>query len=203
MATLDKDSGLTAERVRELLDYNKLTGRFTWLQDRGPVAAGTEAGSLDPDGYVVITIDGRSYRRGRIAWLHAKGVWPEQFIDHRNGITDDDRIANLRPATPAQNSCNTIMPNPHRAPGVDYHPRDSRLRPWRVRARINGRKTDIGRYATKHEAAAAYKAATRELHGRFAASKRPDEPKGYVSFPDCRLGTALAELALVDSTGAL
>src|SRR5262245_63170460 len=113
---------LTAERLRELLDYDPKTGRMFWKVSRGGVVAGSEAGSLHSQGRVVIRIDGRMYKRSRLAWLHVTGETPAHFVDHKNGIRDDDRWENLRPASPAENSRNAKRPNRHGLPGVSYRP---------------------------------------------------------------------------------
>lgn len=98
---------LTAERLREVLDYAPKTGVFTWRMKRGRAAAGSIAGCKHKhDGRIYIGIDGRLYKAHRLAWLYMKGAWPPAGIDHRDGIPDHNWIANLRPATQAQNSQN-------------------------------------------------------------------------------------------------
>lgn len=42
---------LTQSRVRELLNYDELTGEFTWRVRRANVAAGRSAGRIRVDGY--------------------------------------------------------------------------------------------------------------------------------------------------------
>lgn len=51
---------LTAERARELLDYNPDTGEFRWrIARRGTARYGAIAGSFDSGGYRMIMVDGR------------------------------------------------------------------------------------------------------------------------------------------------
>ena len=85
---------LTAERLRELLDYNPLTGQFSWrpLRPRGIQKAGTK----DARGYWRICVDGVIYQAHRLAWLHVHGHWPIYEIDHRDRDPSNNRIANLR-----------------------------------------------------------------------------------------------------------
>lgn len=71
-------SRLTPDELRRLLDYNRLTGAFTWRVDRGRTAkAGDPAGVRQPNGAVLITIKGRAYMANRLAWLYIRGEWPD------------------------------------------------------------------------------------------------------------------------------
>src|SRR5262249_21172624 len=68
---------LTAERLRELLDYDPASGTMVWrVNRRGGAKAGSEAGSLNGQGYVLISAGGSSYMRSRLAWLYMTGAWP-------------------------------------------------------------------------------------------------------------------------------
>ena len=50
---------LTAARLREVLDYDRATGIFTWRVSPSPqVKAGDVAGHIAKNGYVQIGIDG-------------------------------------------------------------------------------------------------------------------------------------------------
>lgn len=88
---------LSAERLRELLEYNQETGVFTWRVPRyRKIKAGMQAGVIDGGGYVKMCIDYVQYRAHRLAWLYVHGKWPAGEIDHINGVRSDNRIANLR-----------------------------------------------------------------------------------------------------------
>ena len=98
---------VSAERLRQLLDYAPETGRFYWRKQRGSAAAGSEAGTWHSHGYRVINIDGVAYYAHRLAWLYVHGEHPAGEIDHINAIPADDRIANLRQCSRSENARNT------------------------------------------------------------------------------------------------
>lgn len=95
------------DELRSLLSYEPKTGQFTWLVDRrGGTKAGDVAGYLAQDGYLIISIRQRGYGAHRLAWLYMHGVWPNHFIDHINGVRNDNRIENLRDVTTSVNAEN-------------------------------------------------------------------------------------------------
>lgn len=160
---------LTAERARELLSYDPATGEFRWkVTNSNRCKAGNVAGWDQDDGKgrvrICITVDGKKHKAHRLAWLITHGVWPPQLIDHINGNSADNRLCNLRLATPSQNSFNrgeqSTNTSGHKGVWRKY-------RRWRADIWANGRKHGLGSYATKEEAAAAYQRAAQQLHGEY------------------------------------
>lgn len=96
--------------------------------------------------------------------------WP--LVDHVNGNGLDNRRANLRPATNAENMRNRrrYANNTSGFKGVTFDKAKGR---WKAQIRLDGRRRYIGRYDTAEEAARAYDAAARELHGEFARLNFP------------------------------
>ena len=87
---------LTADRIRELLSYNPITGELTWIaKTSGRRKQGGKAGSKMKMGYLEIGIDGTSYLTHRVVWMIVHGHWPSDQIDHINGIRDDNNPDNL------------------------------------------------------------------------------------------------------------
>lgn len=98
---------ITTRRLKERLEYNPVTGIFTWkVRPCRNVMAGDKAGTLHPTGYLKIVIDKRAYNAHRLAWFYMTGEWPEFAIDHINGIKHDNRIDNLRKANWSENAMN-------------------------------------------------------------------------------------------------
>ena len=68
---------LTQKRLKELLHYDPLTGVWTWLETMNHMSkVGTIAGCID-DGYRRITIDQKTYKSSRLAFLYIEGYSPE------------------------------------------------------------------------------------------------------------------------------
>ncbi len=157
---------LTANRVRALLAYDQVAGVFTWRQSRSRQPVGAVAGYVNKIGYRRIGIDGRIYAAHRLAWLHVFGISPKQ-LDHRNGISDDDRIANLRCATSSQNAANRGIRRDNKSgfKGVGWH-KSKGL--WCARIGLNGRRKTLGYFDDPREAHVAYAKAAVETFGEFA-----------------------------------
>lgn len=74
-----------------------------------------------PVGYRYISFRGRHYYAHRLAWLIVKGEWPKNHIDHINGVKDDNRIANLRDVSSAENHRNMKIHRSGKTCGVTRH----------------------------------------------------------------------------------
>lgn len=153
--------GLSAEYLRALISYDPETGHFTWRISRSNVRAGERAGCSRDDGYRLIRIDRTMYLEHRLAWLYVHGEWPSQFIDHMNGDPTDNRIANLREATPQINQQNRRKSkNPIGLVGV----RRTRCGNYQARIGHNKQETVLGTFQTPEEAYEVYLTAKRRLH---------------------------------------
>ena len=94
------------DAIRRVLQYDEATGKFTWISGRGRSTPGRPAGSVNGRGYVIVTVCGVCLLAHRVAWALINGGWPEGVIDHINGDTADNRIANLRDVSQSINQRN-------------------------------------------------------------------------------------------------
>jgi hypothetical protein len=167
-------NALTAERLRELLDYQPREGLFYWRVDRYSipgtrlnVRAGDVAGSVAPSGYRFIGIDGCRYLASRLAWLWMTGDWPDGEVDHRDTNSANDRWENLRETTRGLNNANTKRRSDNTSgfKGVSF---DAPRRKWAAQISVDRRRIFLGRFHTAQSAYAAYVAAAEKHFGEYA-----------------------------------
>lgn len=160
----------TVERVRELLDYDPVTGALRWRVTRGPARAGMVAGNINSGlrgGYRVVMVDGKSCRAHRIAWAIYYGEHPVKDIDHIDGNRSNNAISNLRLATQSQNNANMRLFK-NSTSGVKGVTWDKRRNCWRAHIVFEGKQRHLGRYPSREQAAAARRVAAERLYGAFA-----------------------------------
>lgn len=160
----------TAQRAREVLDYDPLTGAFTWKAKHSQMKAGDRAGYQMPIGYREIRVGSERHYEHRLAWLFVHGRWPYGQIDHINHSRNDNRIANLRDCTHAENHQNLPMKRTNSSGFIGVS-RDKRKGWWRAQITVNYRNKCLGRFRTPEEAHAAYLEAKRRLHPSYAELK--------------------------------
>lgn len=107
---------------------------------------------------------------GLALYLHQM-ILPGVRVDHKNGNTLDCRRDNLRPGTARQNAANMKS----RAKKVPYKGIHVNGPNWAASIRIQGKRVHLGQFATPEEAARAYDAAARKVHGEFACVNFPEE----------------------------
>lgn len=128
--------------------------------------------------------NGRLYARSSdapIVLLHRFLMEPpdDMDVDHKNGISLDNRRNNLRVCTHQQNTTNRgkpALPTQSRYQGVS-RARDS----WRATICIDSNKFHLGCFKTEVEAAIAFDTAAKLLRGEFARlnfSSDADVPHG-------------------------
>jgi len=96
------------------------------------------------------------------------------FVDHINHNGLDNRKANLRPATPAENARYARYPKNNTSSkyrGVWYNKKKKK---WRAQLSINNKKKQIGYFLDEVAAGKAYDKAAKKHYGKFAILNFPD-----------------------------
>jgi hypothetical protein len=158
---------LTQSQLKQLISYDPETGIFTRLKALSRRSKiGDVVGSLSGRGYLYISINFKSYPSHRLAWLYMHGEFPPNHVDHINGLTQDNRIINLRLATRSQNKMNSRIysSNTSGFKGVSF---DSERNLWSASAKVNGKAKKIGRFKTPEQASDAYINFTKLHFGEF------------------------------------
>ena len=148
-------------------DYYWLS-QYTWLEDKTHYS------------YSAVCLLYRG-RRSTLVNMHRliMSAPKHLFVDHinRNGL--DNRRANLRLATHAQNSQNrspsTRTGKTSKYKGVYWY---RNRRKWRSCIRANNKLIFLGQFDTEIEAAKAYDEAARRYHGRFASPNFTQQVSG-------------------------
>ena len=161
-------SDLSAERLREVMEYDPDTGIFYRRRFR----VRRPSGNLHYEGYLRIFVDGANYFAQRLAWLYVYGRWPEGDIDHIDGDRLNNRISNLRETEHWLNMHNRTAPRPKKDPTI---PRGVQQRGnrWRAMIGVNNRRIVLGSFDSKEEAGRAYAEAAELYAGDFRPLKEP------------------------------
>ena len=155
-------------RLKELLDYDPLTGGLVWKSGRGGQEAGTPAGNRLPgrNKYLQVGIDYQRCLVHRIIWVWMTGEDPgEMEIDHIDRNPLNNRWHNLRLASVSQNRTNVSVRNKTGLPKGVF-PNGSGYMARIVKDR---KKHYLGQFKNPDEAHQAYCKAAADLHGEFAA----------------------------------
>ena len=159
---------LTAQRLRELVQYDPDTGNFFAAIDsqcgKGRIirCAGTKLGTVSDQGYIKITVHSRYVLAHRLAWLYITGEWPANGIDHKDGNPSNNAFANLRDVTPRINSENQRRARSDNSNGL-LGVTNSGAK-FRAGIQISGKKLHLGSFDTPNSAHQAYLSAKRRMH---------------------------------------
>lgn len=144
--------------LRALFDVRPEDGRLIRRTTYGKYRAGSLAGSKTNTGYWQVHVGQRHFLAHRVVWAITHGVWPEQEIDHINGVRDDNRPVNLRDVSTITNNQNRRCKNSQGLPGVV-----KRANRFAAQIRVNKTTRHLGSFKTAQEASDAFMAAKRAL----------------------------------------
>lgn len=133
-------------------------------------SVGEPAGTLDDYGYISVIVRGRMCKAHRIVWTMHHGDIPAGMeIDHKNRKRTDNRLDNLRLATPNQNQHNRVA-NRASKTGVKGVSWSKSNKAYRVDVQAYG-KRHVRFAPTLNEAAAMAASLRSALHGEFSNNK--------------------------------
>lgn len=169
-----------------LLWYRRL--RYGYPFRRIPLSQGKFT-IVDPDDYERLSRDKWYAAKGHNTFYAIRGKWSKRerkrveirmhrvimrppadlCVDHINHNGLDNRKANLRLATYAQNVHNRkkfAKPATSKYKGVSWHNSNRR---WSAAIQINGKRMHLGSFHDEINAAKAYDQAAKKFHGKFAS----------------------------------
>lgn len=157
--------------LRQLLRYEPETGRLFWLPRPVELFANKrtwkiwnkryaekEAFTYVSNGYKTGRIFDRPHFAHRVAWAIAYGESPVMEIDHIDGDRANNRLANLRHVSGADNQRNKSL-NKNNASGFLGVCWDKGRGQWMARISHEGRAVPLGRFDNKDDAISARSAA--------------------------------------------
>jgi hypothetical protein len=151
---------------KKLPSQKYLNDTFNYIDGHLYYKANNKKAGCDTSSYSVITIDKTQYYLHRIIFKMIHGIEP-QFIDHKNLNPSDNRIENLRNATPEQNRSNVkkFTNNKSGFKGVSWC---NSHKKWVAVISSNRKRHFLGFFDDLLVAAQAYQNAAKLLHKEFA-----------------------------------
>ena len=146
--------GVTQSRLAELFDYKD--GVLFRKVTRGNSKAGTPIKTVTTRGYYKVLVDGYRYFVHQVVWVLMTGNWPDNQIDHINGIKQDNRIENLRVCNTSTNCHNQRGPRKNNSLGLQGVHQIKKTGRYRATCTVLGIKHHLGVFATPEDASHAY-----------------------------------------------
>ena len=157
---------LTSDVLNQLLTYDEMTGRLYWktrpeffFPSKRPCNiwntrySGKEALITKTNGgYLSGRIFDKGYLAHRVIWCLATGAWPDEEIDHINGVASDNRLENLRPVNSSGNGKNIRKPSHNKSGHIGVY-KEAYTGKWVGCAESDGRRYKK-RFVTIEEAIA-------------------------------------------------
>jgi len=156
------------DKLNEYLSYED--GRLIWIKKSSKnTVIGSTAGHTRPSKYMTLKFDHKMYLLHRVVFFIHHGYFPK-YVDHINGVRNDNRIENLRECTHSQNHQNKSLGATNKSgyKGVSK----AKCNKWRARIKKDGKEFHLGTFDTVEKAAKAYNEKAIEIFGKFAHLNR-------------------------------
>ena len=141
---------INVERMKELLRCSD--GELFWKVNlRGVAKKGMVAGFIGRDGYPMVKVDQRIFRKSRVIYSIHKHDPGDFLIDHIDHNPKNNRIENLRIVTNQENGRNQGIRS-NNTSGVTGVLWVKRRNKWEARIKVDGVKIHLGYFESKEEA---------------------------------------------------
>lgn len=135
---IDKEAELDYNSLYKALEYDEITGIFSWKSPGRNRIVGERAGYLHHTGYRYIELKSRPYAEHRLAWLYCFQEWPIGQIDHIDLDRSNNILDNLREVSNRVNATNKTNNSKY---GHNISKNKSK---FLVRFNIKGKTTNFG-----------------------------------------------------------
>jgi hypothetical protein len=141
------------------------------LTRKEAISGSYEVGWINSNGYYQLEHKIKTYMLHNVIWEMHFGLIPSGYqVDHKDRNPLNNKIENLRLATRSQQRANTGLPKNSTTGFKGVHITPSRKYQARIFDGKINKKVYIGLFDTPEEAADAYAAKAKDLHGEFASS---------------------------------
>jgi hypothetical protein len=162
---------LTYREAKTLFDYDAVEGVLVNKVRRGSHPAGERLTSVAKNGYIRLVVRGHEYLAHRVIWLLCNGDWPKDELDHIDRNKSNNRLANLRECTTAENHQNQDMTSRKGTSRYIGVCKPTHRENWRAQIVVNKRQVYLGMHRCETAAYVAYCRAKSQLH-EFVLSDR-------------------------------
>lgn len=154
---------MTQQDFIERFEY--IDGKLFYKKSEGCMKKGSEVGTVTTGGYLKTLIKKKPYMLHRIIFMMHYGYLPK-CIDHADGNTANNKIENLREATPSQNNLNRgkHKRNTSGYKGVTWVTKHGR---YSSRIAINNKRIFLGYFDDPKDAHKAYCIAAKQYEPKF------------------------------------
>lgn len=187
----DRDS-VPPELLRQLIRFEPETGKYFWNPRARDMFEREESFKTwntryanketlnnvnKKSGYFQVTVSGIRFMAHRVIWAYHHGYWPNDDLDHINGIKTDNRIENLRIVDAVENGRNRRISRNNKSgkSGVHWNNRQSK---WLAIITVNFKKIYLGTFSKIDDAILAREQAEADYGFHENHGKQPMEAKG-------------------------